>query len=176
MREEGERETENIRPASTLCQRRQRLMIDEQDRSIRNTERDLPTTMNSAGMKNRRAWKRILRVGQPGDFQRRQVRGERTRVSHAATVSVQTRKYLWALRWGGRLSSLGNWIGGRAAMGIHLPSCRPLYIQPTGAVIYIPINSVAAPLPFTMATSEIPSSSSIPAPRSGPAQSSNLYL
>jgi hypothetical protein len=27
-----------------------------------------------------------------------------------------------------------------------------------------------------MATSEIPSSSSIPAPRSGPAQSSNLYL
>lgn len=33
---------ENIRPASTLCQRRQRLTIerDEQDRSISMTERD----------------------------------------------------------------------------------------------------------------------------------------
>lgn len=70
---------------------------------------DAPTIINSTGMKMRRAWNRTLRAGQPGDFIRRQVRGERTRVSHAATVSVHTRKYLWALRWGGRLREGGSW-------------------------------------------------------------------
>jgi len=72
-------------------------------------------------MKTRRKWKRILRAGQPGDRHRRQLRGERTRVSHAATVSVQTRKYLCALRWGERLSSLGSWREGAAMrICVHL--------------------------------------------------------
>lgn len=58
--------------------------------------------MNSAGMKRRMKWKRILSAGHPGDRKRRHVLGERTRVSHAATVRVQTRKYLCALKCGGR--------------------------------------------------------------------------
>ncbi len=64
--------------------------------------------INSAGIKSLRKWKRILRVGQPGDLRRRHVLGDRTRVSQAATVSVQTRKYLCELRWGGRLRESGR--------------------------------------------------------------------
>lgn len=35
-------------------------------------------------------------------------RGERTRVSQAATVKVHTKKYFWAERWGGRLREGGR--------------------------------------------------------------------
>lgn len=63
---------------------------------------------NSIGMKRRKKWKMILRTGHSGLFMRRQARGDRTRVSHAATVSVQTKKYLCALRWAGRLSESGR--------------------------------------------------------------------
>lgn len=59
-------------------------------------------------MKSLRKWKMILRTGHSRVFMRRHARGERTRVSHAATVSVQTKKYLWALRWAGRLSDGGR--------------------------------------------------------------------
>lgn len=64
--------------------------------------------MNSAGMNIRRKWKMTLRVGQPGVFKSLHVLGDKTRVSHAATVRVQTRKYLWALRCGGRLRESGR--------------------------------------------------------------------
>jgi hypothetical protein len=65
-----------------------------------------PTTANSTGMKTRMKWKRILRMGHSPVRMRRHVLGDRTRVSHAATVNVQTRKYLWAERWGDRLRLL----------------------------------------------------------------------
>ena len=39
---------------------------------------------------------------------RRHVLGERTRVSQAATVSVQTKKYLCALKCGGKLREGGS--------------------------------------------------------------------
>lgn len=49
-----------------------------------------------------------LRMGHPGDLRSLHVLGDKTRVSHAATVRVQTRKYLCALRWGGRLRESGR--------------------------------------------------------------------
>ena len=52
-----------------------------------------PTTTNSSGMNTRKKWKRTLRAGQPGVLSSLQVLGDSTRVSHAATVRVQTRKY-----------------------------------------------------------------------------------
>lgn len=58
-----------------------------------------------------------LSAGQLGILKRRHVRGERTRVSQAAMVRVQTRKYLCAERCGGRLSSLGRVRVGTAIVG-----------------------------------------------------------
>ena len=49
-----------------------------------------------------------LRSGQPRLFMSRHVRGVSTRTSQAATVSVQTKKYFCALRWGGRSSDAGR--------------------------------------------------------------------
>lgn len=54
----------------------------------------LPTI---ADMKSLRKWKVILMTGHSQVFMRHHARGERTKVSHAATVSVQTKKYLCAL-------------------------------------------------------------------------------
>ena len=65
---------------------------------------------NSTGIKTLRKWKRILSAGHPGVLRRRHVRGDRTSVSHAATVRVQTKKYLCAERWGGRLREGGSWV------------------------------------------------------------------
>ena len=45
----------------------------------------------------------IFSTGHSEVFMSLHARGERTRVSHAATVSVHTKKYLCAERWGGRL-------------------------------------------------------------------------
>ena len=50
----------------------------------------------------------IFNTGHSEVFMSLHARGERTRVSHAATVSVQTKKYLCALRWGGRLREGGR--------------------------------------------------------------------
>ena len=78
--------------------------------------------MNSIGMKNLKKWKMILRRGHSGVFMRRHVLGERTRVSQAATVSVQTKKYLCADRWGGRSRE-----GGRMEVGsVLLPDIAGL--------------------------------------------------
>ena len=64
----------------------------------------IPTTVNSIGMNRRKKWNSIFRTGHPSlFFISLQVRGERTSVSHAATVKVQTKKYLCALKWGGKL-------------------------------------------------------------------------
>lgn len=59
-------------------------------------------------MNTRKKWKRTLRAGHPGVLSNLQVLGDKTRVSHAATVRVQTKKYFWALKCGGRLSELGK--------------------------------------------------------------------
>lgn len=53
----------------------------------------------------------ILSSGHPLVRRRRHVRGVRTSVSQAATVSVQTKRYFCAERWGGRSSEGGSWIG-----------------------------------------------------------------
>lgn len=52
---------------------------------------------------------RTLSTGHPSILKRRQVRGDKTRVSHAATVKVHTKKYLCADRCGGRLREGGSW-------------------------------------------------------------------
>jgi hypothetical protein len=64
--------------------------------------------INSAGMRMRRTWKMILRTGHSFVLASRQERGLRTRVSQAATVRVQTKKYLCADKWVGRLSEGGR--------------------------------------------------------------------
>lgn len=69
-----------------------------------------PTTTNSSGINIRRKWKRTLRAGHPGVLNNLHVLGDRTRVSHAATVSVQTKKYFWALKCAGRSSELGKLV------------------------------------------------------------------
>lgn len=52
-----------------------------------------------------------LSAGHPSDFWSFQPLGVKTRVSHAATVSVQTKKYLWAERCGGRRREFGRRSG-----------------------------------------------------------------
>jgi hypothetical protein len=69
---------------------------------------DIPTTMNSAGIRMRTKKKMALRTGHPSVFKSLKLLGLKTRESHAATVSVHTKKYLWADRWGGRRRELGN--------------------------------------------------------------------
>jgi hypothetical protein len=67
-----------------------------------------PTATNSMTIINRKIWKKILRTGHPGVLSSLHVRGESTRVSHAAIVSVHTKKYLWAAKCGGRRSDAGS--------------------------------------------------------------------
>jgi len=57
-----------------------------------------PTMMNSAGIQKRKKWNKVLSAGHPGVLRSLHVRGDRTRVSQAATVRVQTKKYFCALR------------------------------------------------------------------------------
>lgn len=64
--------------------------------------------INSMGMKKRMKWKMILRTGHSPVFMSRHARGDSTSVSQAATVSVQTKKYLCALKCGGRLRDGGS--------------------------------------------------------------------
>jgi hypothetical protein len=80
-------------------------------RAIREKKMSIPTTTNSMGMKILKKLYKILRTGHPSFvFTILHERGERTRVSHAATVRVQTKKYLWAERWGGRSRDGGSWV------------------------------------------------------------------
>lgn len=67
-----------------------------------------PTIVNSMGMKRRRKWYASLSAGHSLVRRRRHERGERTRVSQAATVRVQTKKYLCAERCGGRSREGGS--------------------------------------------------------------------
>lgn len=69
---------------------------------------DIPTTINSAGIKKRRKKKIVLRIGHPSIRKSVQLFGLRTRVSQAATVRVHTKKYLWAERRGGRRREFGR--------------------------------------------------------------------
>jgi hypothetical protein len=55
------------------------------------------------------------------DLKSFQVRGERTRKSQAATVRVQTMKYLCALRWGERLREFGS---GKSVGALEAIGCR----------------------------------------------------
>ena len=59
---------------------------------------DIPTMMNSAGIRTRRKKKMVLRTGHPSDFKSLKLLGLKTKESHAATVRVHTKKYLWAER------------------------------------------------------------------------------
>lgn len=67
-----------------------------------------PTMANSMGMRTRKMWNKSFIIGHSGVLMSLQVRGERTRVSQAATVTVQTMMYFWAERWGGRSSEGGS--------------------------------------------------------------------
>ena len=55
---------------------------------------DVPTMVNSTGMRMRRIKKMALSAGHPSDLRSFQLLGLRTGVSQAATVRVQTKKYL----------------------------------------------------------------------------------
>jgi hypothetical protein len=79
---------------------------------------DIPTTMNSAGIRMRRKQKITLRTGHPSLFKSLKFLGLRTKVSHAATVRVHTKKYLCAERWGGRRRELGNKSGSMVILDI----------------------------------------------------------
>jgi hypothetical protein len=59
---------------------------------------DIPTMVNSAGIRKRRKKKMALSTGQPSDLRSFQLLGVKTKVSHAATVRVHTKKYLCAER------------------------------------------------------------------------------
>ena len=61
------------------------------------------------GMKSLRKWKRILSAGHSDVFINLHVLGDSTSVSQAATVKVQTKKYLCAERCGGRSREGGSW-------------------------------------------------------------------
>jgi len=61
---------------------------------MREESYDVPTTTNSTGMTKRRKKKIVLSIGHPSDLKSFQLLGLRTRVSQAATVRVQTKKYL----------------------------------------------------------------------------------
>ena len=92
----------------------------------------------------------ILRTGQPGDLMRRHVRGVSTRKSQAATVRVQTKKYLWALRWG------GSWReGGRLMMDVRQQGRSVISTAPRAHLIQA--SGHAAQLRSTPATNEQPS-------------------
>jgi hypothetical protein len=80
--------------SSTSYRRKQRLVESAQDGDTDKSRRDAPTMINSAGISNRRKQKRALRMGQPSMRRSLMERGESTSESHAATVSVQTKKYL----------------------------------------------------------------------------------
>jgi hypothetical protein len=62
--------------------------------SNRTRYEDIPTMVNSAGMRMRRRKNMVLSAGHPSDLRSFQLLGLKTSVSHAATVRVHTKKYL----------------------------------------------------------------------------------
>jgi hypothetical protein len=79
--------------------------------SNRTAYEDIPTMVNSAGIRKRRKKNMDLSAGHPSDLKSFQLLGLNTRVSHAATVRVHTKKYLWAERCGGRRREFGRRSG-----------------------------------------------------------------
>ncbi len=67
--------------------------------------------VNSIGIKWRRRKNMVLSTGHPSDLKSFQVLGLSTRVSHAATVRVHTKKYLCAERCGESLREFGRRSG-----------------------------------------------------------------
>jgi hypothetical protein len=57
-------------------------------------DEDIPTMVNSTGIKTRRKKNMALSTGHPSDLRSFQLLGVKTRESHAATVRVHTKKYL----------------------------------------------------------------------------------
>ena len=109
-------------------------------------------------MKNRRKWKIIFNKGHPLDFKRVHDLGDRTRVSQAATVRVQTMKYLCALRRGGRLSEFGSVkpdevelevMMGNAEQWLLIISNHQISIvaAPPAPTLFPPVNHVLLPFP-----------------------------
>jgi hypothetical protein len=72
---------------------------------------DIPTMVNSTGIRKRRKKNMDLSAGHPSDLRSFQLLGDKTRVSHAATVRVHTKKYLCAERCGGRFREFGRRSG-----------------------------------------------------------------
>lgn len=64
----------------------------------RKVDEDIPTTVNSAGIRKRRKINMFFRIGHPSDLRSFQLLGVKTSVSQAATVRVHTKKYLCAER------------------------------------------------------------------------------
>jgi hypothetical protein len=64
--------------------------------------------VNSIGIRKRRRKNMALSTGHPSNLKSFQLLGVKTRVSHAATVRVHTKKYLWAERWAERLREFGR--------------------------------------------------------------------
>jgi hypothetical protein len=64
--------------------------------------------VNSIGIRWRRKRNMTLSTGHPSDLKSFQLLGLKTRVSHAATVRVHTKKYLCAERCGGRFREFGR--------------------------------------------------------------------
>lgn len=90
---------ERIPRESTWYRRMRRLDGDKQS-CMRLLESgammNIPATVNSIGIKSLKKWKAIFKTGHSFVRSSLYALGERTRVSHAATVSVQTKKYLCA--------------------------------------------------------------------------------
>jgi hypothetical protein len=61
------------------------------------------------GMNILMKWYRYLRAGHSGVLNSLHVLGDKTSVSHAATVKVHTKKYLCADRCGGKSKEGGSW-------------------------------------------------------------------
>lgn len=82
----------------------------------------------------------------PSDLWSFQLLGLRTRVSHAATVRVHTKKYLWAERWGERRREFGRRSGLSVTFAI-VGSRREEIHGPAVDVVLISL-SIETPLLF----------------------------
>lgn len=106
------------------------------------------------------------------------MRGVKTRVSHAATVRVHTRKYLCALRWGDKLSSLGRLRPDMVGAGKEAKrggSLYQLYVKTGTALPITPSLFSSSSFMSSSAVSQAPPSQS-PDSQRPPSTSSTLYL
>jgi hypothetical protein len=79
--------------------------------SSRTAYEDIPTMVNSIGIRTRRKKNMVLSAGHPSNLRSFQLLGVKTRLSHAATVRVHTKKYLWAERCAERFREFGRRSG-----------------------------------------------------------------